>query len=137
MVLNRKNVLLILFVAVLLEAIWLLIASRTIFIQTDYAPLFEKAAFMKLKPGDDIRKVFRDVGPPLSYRVVSEGTNELGRVLENSTNAWGLFAWRTNSSVLLYLQYSKPRRYDEDYKAWEILMRTGVVQEARTYIYWD
>lgn len=137
MMLTRRNILWIVLATVLIEAVWLLFAVRTIFIQTDYAPLFKEAAFLELKPGDDVRKVFRDIGPPLSFRVVSERTNELGRVLENSTNAWRLFAWRTNSSVLLYLQYSKPKRYDEDYKAWEILMRTGAVQEARTYIYWD
>jgi hypothetical protein len=48
-----------------------------------------------------------------------------------------LAEWAKDDSVLLILRYSKPRSPDGDYRAYEVWINKGTVQETRAYNWWD
>lgn len=131
--LTRKRILCLILIGLAIEAVYLPFALKTLLVRTDYAPGFSKDTFLGIKPGDAFENVALNLGPPLSYRVV----DEVGRVLERSSDINALFAWKTNGSVVIHLQYSRPKSFKGNYQAWEVLIRRGVVKETRTFTYWD
>ena len=135
--LTRKSILIIIFLGVAFEAIYLPIMVRTALIATDYAPGFSTEAFMAVKPGDTLREVTHSLGHPFFYKVVSLKKEQVWHVLETSQNMKNLIAWQTNDAVLIYLEYAKPRRTKGNFHAREILVEKGVVKETRNYTYWD
>ena len=130
---TRKKILCLVLIGLAIEAIYLPFALKWLLVKTDYARGFTKEAFLRVKPGDAFTNVTFYLGPPLSYRVV----DEVGCALERSSDISTLFAWQTNGSVVIHLQYSRPKSFKGNYQAWEVLIRGGVVKETRMFTYWD
>ena len=137
MSLTKRTILIVILLGLLVEAIYLPVTIRALLVSTDYAPGFDKRAFREVKSGDSWKKVLVSLGSPLNYRVVSLKQDDAGHVIECSQRMETLLHWATNQSVLIYFEYSRPKRSKGNFEAWEVLLRGGVVTEKKQYTYWD
>src|SRR5262245_1307444 len=99
-------------------------------VETDYAPNFRKQAFYAIKPGDGIARVVDVLGVPLFYRVISTNHQVTFATSENIDD---FKHWQTNNEVLIYFEYSRPKKGKENFQAWQVLIQAGVVKETRHF----
>lgn len=106
-------------------------------LRTDYAPGFSKTVFEQLKPGDTLNTVLDRLKAPLNFAVVSQRQDDSRYQPQYSDDVSTLSKWANDDSVVMILRYSKPRHPGGDYRAREVWIRKGTVQETRAYNYWD
>jgi hypothetical protein len=106
-------------------------------LRTDYATGFSKTEFEQLKPGDTLNVVLGRLKAPLNFAIVSQRQDDSRYQPQYSDDVSTLSKWTNDDSVVLILRYSKPRNPDGDYRAREVWIRKGTVQETRAYNYWD
>lgn len=134
---RRKTILIVVLLTVMAELVCLPIFFRGLLVATDYAPGFKEKDFQRVKPGDSYKTVILTLGIPLYYQVVSLKQDEAGRVLESSQDIKNVTAWKTNNSVVIYLEYSKPKSNKGNFQARQVIIQGGLVKQTRKYLYWD
>jgi hypothetical protein len=106
-------------------------------LRTEYAPGFSRAEFQQLKPGDALNVVLDRLKAPLNFTIVSQRQDDSRYKPQYSDDVSMLSKWNSDDSVVLILRYSKPKHPGGDYRAREVWIRKGAVQETRKYNYWD
>lgn len=106
-------------------------------LRTDYAPGFTKAAFEEVKVGESIETVLARLKAPVNFAIISQRKDDSRYKPQYSDDVSALSKWASDESVMLILRYSKPRAQDGSYRAYEIWLVKGKVQEKRAYNYWD
>jgi hypothetical protein len=132
----RKSLLwLLAMVAVLAVCVPLLV--RALLLRTDYASGFTKAQFEQVQPGETLAAVLDRIKEPLNFAVISQRQDDSRFNPQYSDDVSTLSKWNSDATVLLILRYSKPRSPDGSYRAYEVWLKSGKVQETRAYNYWD
>jgi hypothetical protein len=124
-------------VAVVALAVCVPLLVRWYLLRTDYAPGFTKTEFAQVKPGDTLPVVLDRLKEPLLFAIISQRDDESRYRPQYSEDMSTLAEWAKDDSVLLILRYSKPRSPDGDYRAYEVWINKGTVQETRAYNWWD
>jgi hypothetical protein len=118
-------------------AVCIPVATWSYLLRTDYAPGFNKTEFEQVKPGDTLNAVLDRLKAPLNFAIVSQRQDDSRYQPQYSVDVTTLSKWTDDDSVVLVLRYSKPRHPGGDYRAREVWIRKGTVQETRAYNYWD
>lgn len=118
-------------------AVCIPVATWSYLLRTDYAPGFNKTEFERVKPGDTLNTVLDRLKVPLNFAIVSQRQDDSRYQPQYSDDVSTLTKWANDNSVMLILRYSKPRHPGGDYRAREVWVRKGTVQETRAYNYWD
>jgi hypothetical protein len=113
------------------------LSVRWFLLRTDYAPGFAKAAFEQVKVGDPLDAVLASLKAPLNFAIISQRQDDSRYKPQYSEDVSALSKWAGDESVMLILSYSKPRKLDGSYHAYEVWISKGKVQETRAYNYWD
>ena len=132
----RKSLRITLAVVVAL-AVCVPIVTWAYLLLTAYAPGFSRTEFEQLKSGDTLSTVLDRLNAPLSFAIVSQRQDDSRYRPLYSDDMSTLSKWTNDDSVVLILRYSKPRHPGGDYRAREVWIRKGTVQETRAYNYWD
>ena len=106
-------------------------------LRTDYAPGFTKAAFAEVKVGEPLETVLARLKGPVNFAIISQRNDDSRYKPQYSDDASTLSNWAADESVMLILRYSKPRVQDGSYRAYEIWVANGKVQEKRAFNWWD
>ena len=124
-------------VVVAVFAVCLPLVTWWYLLRTDYAPGFRKTEFDQLKSGDALNAVINRLKAPFNFVVVSERQDDSRYQPQYFNDVTALSKWTNDNSVVLILNYSKPRNAGGDYRAREVWIRKRVMQETRAYNYWD
>jgi len=113
------------------------VATWSYLLRTDYAPGFSKTEFTQVKSGDTLNSVLDRLKAPLNFAIVSQRQDDSRFQPQYLDDVATLSKWANYNSFVLILRYSKPRHHCGDYRAREVWVRKGTVQETRAYNYWD
>lgn len=113
------------------------LVTRWYLLRTDYALGFTERAFNRLKHGDTLNTVWEVLKAPLSITVVSQREDDSRYKPQHYDEVSMLWNWTNDDSVVVILHYSRPRHPGGAYRAREVWIRKGIVQETRAYNYWD
>jgi hypothetical protein len=122
---------------VLVLAISVPLAVRSFVLRTDYVPGFSKTAFEQVKVGDNLDAVLSRLKSPFNFAIISQREDDSRYRPQYSEDVSKLTNWNDDGSVMLILRYSKPRNQDGSYRAFEVWVSKGKVQETRAYNFWD
>jgi len=132
----RKSILWLLIVTVVLAVCFPLLV-RSLLLRTEYAAGFTKAQFQQVQPGDTLAAVYDRLKAPLNVVVISQRQDDSRFKPEYVEDLSVLWRWSNDPAVWLILRYSKPRMSGGSYRAYEVWITNGKVQETRAYSYWD
>ncbi len=113
------------------------VATWVYLLRTDYAAGFSETAFAQVKPGDTLNTVLDRLKFPLNFAIISQRQDDSRYQPQYSDDITAMSKWTNDDSIVLILHYSKPRQSGGDYRAREVWVRKGTVQETRAYNYWD
>ncbi|MCW5556151.1 MAG: hypothetical protein KIS67_28855 [Verrucomicrobiae bacterium] len=106
-------------------------------LRTDYSPGFTKAGFEEVRIGEPMGAVLGRLKAPVNFAIISLRDDDSRYKPQYSDDVSSLSQWAGDESVMLILRYSKPRVQDGSYRAYEIWLTNGVVQEKRAFNWWD
>jgi len=124
-------------VIVVVLAVVLPLVTHLYLMRTEYAPGFSDAAFNSIQAGDTLDTVLQRLNEPCDFLIVSQSPDESRYRPEYSDDMSLLQQRAAHENVVVVLRYSKPKRYDGDYRAREVWINKGRVKELRAYNYWD
>ena len=132
-----RKLLFVALVVVIVLAVCVPLLTWWYLLRTDYAAGFTKAQFNQVELGETLAAVLDRLKAPLNFAVISQRQDDSRFKPQYSDDVSTLSKWNNDESVLLILRYSKPRHPGGDYRAYEVWISKGKVQETRAYNYWE
>ena len=127
-------------VLVVLVSLILVIGSSGLFesLLTSFSLGFSRKAFLSIKEGDTLSKVYKELGPPLDFTVIPYDANVIPNNPLRRTNMKEMFEFALNGRDSILMRYSGPKRKQLDnYKAYEIVIRGDRIVQKSSYWYRD